>query len=74
MLETLRTDFGMLFDDEKPGKTSIEAAAAERRQEPLWFWLLLGVILFLVGESALAYSIAKSRTLTTPGARLSKVQ
>ena len=74
MLEFLRIEFGMLFDDEKAGTTSVEAAAVARRQEPLWFWLLMGVILFLVGESALAYSIAKNRTLTTPGARLSKAR
>ena len=71
-MEYLRTRTWMRFDEESAPATTQSEDAVERRQEPLWFWLLMGVLLFLVGESALAWSIAKSRTLTKPGARLSR--
>ena len=74
MAEHLRTRAWMRFDEESSPGTIRSEDAVERRQEPLWFWLLMGVVLFLVGESALAWSIAKSRTLTKPGARLTRAQ
>ena len=70
MIERLRSQAHMLFDEETSQAVSEDAIPGERRQEPLWFWLLMGVVLFLVGESALACSIAKSRTLTRPGETL----
>ena len=70
-MSRLRVRANMLFDEESDGgRTRTQSAPVERRQEPLWFWLLVGVLLFLVGESALACSIAKSRSLTRPGAQL----
>lgn len=76
VVQQLQSRAGLVFEDQASSSDRQGAAqeVPQRRQEPIWFWLLVGVILFLIGESLLAYSIAKSRTLTSPGAQLTRAR
>ena len=71
--ESLRIQANMLFGQESLKNLPTNDQPTERRQEPIWFWLLLGVIVFLVAESALACSIAKQRATKSPGANMPAV-
>lgn len=60
--------FGITFDQEE-ARSRGNQPDGETRQESLWFWLLMGMLVFLIGESALASSIARHRQLTKQGVR-----
>ncbi|MGK0188476.1 MAG: hypothetical protein ACI9R3_004287 [Verrucomicrobiales bacterium] len=62
---------GMFFGSEQP-KVEETKKTADRpaSKEPIWEWLLIGVIVFLIGESLLALWISKGRNAGTAGASM----
>lgn len=61
---------GMLFGMEKPPASESEKITRPSTKEPIWEWLLIGVVVFLIGESFLALWISKGRNPTAAGARM----
>jgi len=62
-------DAGLVFGTD-PLPAAEEGAAAPVIRTPIWEWLLIGVILFLVGESLFALWISKGRSPATVGASM----
>ena len=64
----LRKHAGIAFGDESP---EIESENAQKiRREPIWDWLLILVVAFMIAESCWALLVSKSRSIQTPGASM----
>ena len=61
---------GLVFGSEATRKEANEEAATRVTRKPIWEWLLIGVIAFLIGESILALWISKGRQPVSAGASM----